>query len=105
MKSNIDSVETRVTREWWPLLTVELRQMGTQGVLTINVPVVYFERDVMILMWATSFTQAIGRGVWALPFQAQKSLDFQGPPLPMARVMDLPTSMSVQIPYKKQVHW
>ncbi len=25
-----------------------------------------------------------------LPFQSVKSLDFQGPPLPMARVMDLP---------------
>jgi hypothetical protein len=28
----------------------------------INVPVVYMARDLMILMWATSITRAIGRG-------------------------------------------
>jgi hypothetical protein len=31
-------------------------------IVTINVPVVYMERDVMILMRASSITRAIGRG-------------------------------------------
>jgi hypothetical protein len=51
-------------------------------------------RDVMILLRATSITRTIGRGglFWVLkwqraklvPFWAQKSRDFQGPPPPMA---------------------
>jgi hypothetical protein len=38
---------------------------------------------------------------------ATKSLDFQGPPLLMAQVMDLPPSKSKTLgpaPYKQQVH-
>ncbi len=53
--------------------------------ITKNVPVVYMGRDELILMWATS----ISRAIWA-----QKSQDFQGPPLLMARVMDLPATKS-----------
>jgi hypothetical protein len=38
-------------------------------------------------------------------FRAQKSLHFQGPPLPMALEMDLPASKSSHpAPYKQQVH-
>ncbi len=55
----------------------------------------------MILMQAIFITRAIGRvgpkiatskasAIWA-----QKSQRFQGPPLPMARVMNLPTSKSL----------
>jgi hypothetical protein len=54
-------------------------------VITINAPVVYMALVVLIL----------------------KSKDFQGPPLPMARVMGLPQkNHNVQAPYKiyKQVH-
>ncbi len=50
---------------------------GDSRSISIIVPVVNIAQDVMILMWATSFTRAIGRGVCSLPFQAQKSLDFQ----------------------------
>ncbi len=68
--------------------------------LTINVPVVYMAWDVMILMRATSITWAIGRrGPWKLilfGWQRAKRVRFSGPPpLPMARVMDLPTSNSL----------
>ncbi len=64
----------------------------------------------LILMRATSITWAIGRGgggglksrlFWMATSEVstiwdQKSRDFQGPhPLPMARVMDLPTSKSL----------
>ncbi len=39
-------------------------------------------------------------------FRAQKSLDFQGPPLPLALVMDLPASKSLRsAPCKQQVHY
>jgi hypothetical protein len=34
----------------------------TEGVITINVPVVYMARDAIILIEATSITRAIGRG-------------------------------------------
>jgi hypothetical protein len=38
-------------------------------------------------------------------FRARKSLDIQGPPLPMALKMDLPASKSLRpTPYKQQVH-
>jgi hypothetical protein len=38
-------------------------------------------------------------------FRSQKSLDFQGPPLPMALEMDFPASKSLHpAPYKRQVH-
>jgi len=49
--------------------------------ITINEPVVYMARDVMILMWSNPF-----RGLLESPRngRAQESLDFQGPPLPMA---------------------
>jgi hypothetical protein len=70
-----------------------------------------------------SITLANGRG-WARPrpgnltflgpngtlfarchFRAQKSLDFQCPPLPMALVIDMPDSKSLlTVPYKQQVH-
>jgi hypothetical protein len=37
-------------------------------------------------------------------FRAQKSLDFQGPPLPMALEMDIPASKSLRLAtYKQQV--
>jgi hypothetical protein len=38
----------------------------------------------------------------SLPFQSPKSLDFQGPPLPMALEMDLPKSLR-PAQYKQQV--
>ncbi len=41
----------------------------------------------------------------SLPFKGPKSLDFQGPPLQTALVMDLPPSKSIRpAPYKQQVH-
>jgi hypothetical protein len=52
--------------------------------VTINVPVVYMARDVIILMRANPFRgplEGVGR-------------ENQGSPLPMARVMDLPPSIS-----------
>jgi hypothetical protein len=58
------------------------------GRITNNVPVFYMARDVMILMQATSFTRAIGRG------GPKKVEIFQGPPLPIARVTDLPATKS-----------
>ncbi len=57
----------------------------------INVPVFYLGLDVLIWMWGNPF---LG------PF-----LDFKGPPLQTALVMDFPASKSVRpAPYKKQVH-
>jgi hypothetical protein len=62
--------------------------------ITINVPVVFMARYVMVLRGATSLRGALegvgqrgegeGSAIWA-----QKSRDFQGPPLPMPRVMML----------------
>ncbi len=47
-----------------------------------------------------SITRAIGNGGWA-----QKSLDFQGPPLPMALEVNFPASKSLRpAPYNQQVH-
>ncbi len=55
-------------------------------------------------MWANHST-ALGPMALSSPFQAQKSLDFQGPPLPMAIKMYLSTSKSfLPVPYKQQVH-
>jgi hypothetical protein len=60
--------------------------------------VVYMVRDVMILMRKNPL-------LGLLPFQGQKSLDFQSPPLPMALKMDFPASKSLRpAPYKQQVH-
>ncbi len=63
-------------------------------VITINVTVVYMARDLMFLMWATSITRAIRRGVTGtfsgpgkrqrakrVPFWPKKSR-FSGPPPP-----------------------
>ncbi len=67
--------------------------------IIINVPVVYMAEDVMILMRARSITRALKIGTFLGPemakseataIWAQKSRDFQGPPLPMARVKDCP---------------
>ncbi len=53
--------------------------------------------DLLILMGANTFARC--------HFKAQKSLDIQGPPLPMALEMDLTPSKSLRpAPYKKQVH-
>ncbi len=63
--------------------------------VTINVPVVYIGRGEMILMWATSisristFLGPYGTRFARDHFRAQKSLDFQAPSLPIARVMDV----------------
>ncbi len=48
--------------------------------LTINVPVLYLTKDFDA---GKSISKATGRG------RPKKSRDFQGPPLPVARVMDL----------------
>jgi hypothetical protein len=51
--------------------------------------------------WGQYITRALGMG-----FRALKSLDFQGPPLPRALKMDLPTSKLVcPAPYKQQVNY
>jgi hypothetical protein len=76
--------------------------------LTINVPVVYMAWDVMIFMQENPFRGLLDG--WALKIKtflgpemvmreasaiwAQKSRDFQDPPLPMAWVMDFPASKS-----------
>ncbi len=60
-----------------------------------------------------SITRAIGRGGrWKfqlfsaqIAFQDPKSLDFQGPPLPMALEIDFPLTKSLlPAPYKQQIH-
>ncbi len=44
-------------------------------------------------------------GVVAISFRAQKSLNFQGPPHPMALEGNFPASKSLRpAPYKQQVH-
>ncbi len=56
--------------------------------------------------WKSSHFWAL-KWHWAkrVLFCSPESQDFQGPPLPMALVMDLPLSKSlVQAPYKNQVH-
>jgi hypothetical protein len=55
--------------------------------IIIYVPVVFMARYVMVLRSATSLRL----------FWAQKSLDFQGPPLPMPRVMMLHSSKPLNI--------
>jgi hypothetical protein len=79
------------------------------GLCTFKVPVVYMAQDLMFLMgenhfegdwkgWAVKIKTFLGpematsegSAMWA-----QKSRDFHGPPLPMARVMDLPPSKSL----------
>jgi hypothetical protein len=61
---------------------------------TTNVPVVFMARYVMILRGATSLLGAL-EGVRSCLFRAQKSLDFQGPSLPMPLVMMLHPSKSL----------
>jgi hypothetical protein len=73
-------------------------------IITINVPVVFMARYVMVLRRATSLRGTLDffgpkwHSLRSCHFRAQKSLDFQGPPLPMPRVMMLhsskPLSMS-----------
>jgi hypothetical protein len=58
-------VKTRNRREAWAA------KRKLMYIITINVPVVYMTRGVMILMWAISITRAIGRG-------GLRSLSFQG---------------------------
>jgi hypothetical protein len=77
-------------------------------ILTINVPVVYMVRDVVILRRANPFRgrfegvgpesrdicgpREIARAVRRVRFGAHRCRDFQGPPLQIAREMDLPAS-------------
>ncbi len=63
--------------------------------LTINVPVVFMAMYVMVLRRATSLPGAF-LGFFR-HFWAHKSLDFQGPPLPMPRVMMLHSSKPLSI--------
>ncbi len=95
-----------------PLVCRDLSLPNTQSwacwFLTINVPVVYMAWDVMIFMmenpvrgplegvgpeiktfWGPEMAMSEASTIWA-----QKSRDFQGPPLPMAWVMDFPASQS-----------
>jgi hypothetical protein len=83
--------------------------MNREGTITINVPVVYMAQDVMTLMGENPFRgQLEGVGPENQDFfgpemgkrearaiLTQKSWDFQGSPLPMARVMDFPPSKSL----------
>jgi hypothetical protein len=63
---------------------------------TTNVPVVFMARYVLILRGATSLLVAQMALALLMPFQGPKSLDFQGPPLPMLRVMMLHPSKSLR---------
>jgi hypothetical protein len=76
----------------------------------LTVPIVYCIWRVMIFMGVKIHFEGHWKG-WALKIEtflgpematseasaiwAQKSRDFQGPPLPMARIMDLPPSESL----------
>jgi hypothetical protein len=81
--------------------------------LTINVPVVIMTRYVMVLRGATSLRGALegvgpeNREFFSLVlFGFQKSRAFQGPPLPMPRVMMLHPSIPLSISAIKQLdHW
>ncbi len=78
-------------------------QKESKDRITINVPVVFMARYVMVLRGATSLRGALEGvgpenrdffGPWngrskASAISSQKSRDFQGPPLPMPRVMML----------------
>ncbi len=57
------------------------------------VPVVYMALGVMILMRANPLQGPAT--FWARCHTEPKSLDFQGPPLPMALVMDFPAFEAV----------
>ncbi len=63
--------------------------------LSINVPVVYMT------------VLGLNGARFATIFRAQTSLDFQGPPLPMALVMDVARVKIIKSKrhIKKQVHW
>jgi hypothetical protein len=65
----------------------------------------------MQILSARYFAADVFRSDWNIfhfarcHFRAQKSLDFQGPPLPMTLEMDFPASKSLRpAPYKQQVH-
>jgi hypothetical protein len=63
-------------------------------VLTINVPVVYMRRDEYDFDVGNIHFEPFGPKwhslrSWPCHFRARKSLDFQGPPLPMALEMDV----------------
>jgi hypothetical protein len=46
-----------------------------------------------------------GTGFTRCHFRAQKSRDFQGPPLPLALEIDFPTSILLHLaPYKQEEH-
>jgi hypothetical protein len=76
--------------------------------VTINIPIFYM---VLFVMWANPFRGSFWKG-WALKIEtflgpkmaiskasaicSPKSQDFQGPPLPMALVMDLPLSKFIK---------
>jgi hypothetical protein len=77
--------------------------MNSASVITINVPVVFMARYVMVLRRATSLRGALDffgpkcHSLRLCHFRAQKSLDFQGPPIPMPRVMMLQPSKPLSI--------
>jgi hypothetical protein len=56
--------------------------------ITINVPVDYMVREVMIQMSTNPFREQLEE-------MGLENRDFQGPPLPMVRVMNLPSSKSL----------
>ncbi len=55
--------------------------------ITNNVPVVYMAQEVIIQMSANPFREPLEE-------MGLENRDIQGPPLPMARVMNLPSSKS-----------
>jgi hypothetical protein len=62
---------------------IKLNSQESNHEITINVPVVYIERYIMVLRRARSIARGIGRGFWKSetflgPKKSQKS-----PPLPM----------------------
>ncbi len=75
-------------------------------IITINVPVVFMAPYIMVLRGATSiflgpngtrFAHAISGPKKVSIFRAQKSLNFQGPPLSMPRVMMLYLSKPLSV--------
>jgi hypothetical protein len=82
------------------LFSVSVYEVSAKLALTINVPVVYMAWDVMILMWANPFRrllEGLAPRIKTLlgPHGTRFARDFLGPPLPMAREMDLPSSKSL----------
>ena len=82
-------------------VSAELGIVTFESVITINEPVDYMARAIMILMRGKDITQAIGRvGLKVEPVYFQPN-----PSNGQSNVFALHQNHKGQVPYKKQVHW